>query len=64
MDKSHFKVATATDSTREFSVWLPAGFTYVAIWEAPAQGSSDTYFYYSRITYTVQPFTPLNTGEL
>jgi tetratricopeptide (TPR) repeat protein len=58
-DNSLFKVATATDANGHFTVWLPSSYTYVAVWEAPAQGGEDDYIYWSGNTFAVQPFTPL-----
>jgi hypothetical protein len=60
VDSSLFKVAAVTDAKGNFSVWLPAGFTYLPLWEAPAQNNDDSYYYYTNTSFDVAPYTPLS----
>jgi hypothetical protein len=57
-DTSLFKVAAVTDSSGKFSAWLPAGYVYLALWEAPAQHGDDRYFNWSGHYFEVDPYTP------
>ncbi|MBF6590087.1 MAG: hypothetical protein IVW57_06075, partial [Ktedonobacterales bacterium] len=64
VDTSLFKVAAHTDASGRVSTVLPAGYTYVLIWEAPKQNGVDNWYYTDSTTYTVVPFTPLFLGAL
>ncbi|HEY7983429.1 MAG TPA: hypothetical protein VID73_04635, partial [Ktedonobacterales bacterium] len=63
-DASLFKVATQTDDQGNYTVWLVPGYSYLPIWEAPAQGGVDGYFYHSGTIVTVAPFTALKLPYL
>jgi hypothetical protein len=63
-DTSVFKAAAQTDDQGNFTVWLAPGYSYVPIWEAPAQGGVDDYYYWSGSIVTVAPFTPSKVGFL
>jgi hypothetical protein len=58
-DTSVFKVSAATDASGSFTAWLPAGYSYAAVWEAPPQHGEDFYIYVGGTTIDVTPFTPL-----
>lgn len=62
-DTSLFKVAAGTDASGGFTAWLPGGYTYLPIWEAPPEGSRDDYFTYTTTSLTVVPFTPLTLPQ-
>ncbi len=57
-DTSLFKVITRTDAQGHFTTRLPAGYTYIPLWEAPSQDGRDGWFSYSRRTFDVAGFTP------
>jgi hypothetical protein len=58
-DSSLFKVAAVCDADGNFTVQLPGGYTYLPLWEGPAQHDVDSYFYYAGDSFTVRPYTPL-----
>lgn len=59
LDTSLFKVVTTTDAAGHFSTRLPAGYTYVLLWEAAPATGADDLVYFSVTTIAVRPFTPL-----
>lgn len=58
-DTSLFKIAGLADGSGNFTVRLPAGYTYVPIWEADVADPSAGKFYVGNRTFDVSPFTPL-----
>jgi hypothetical protein len=50
-------ISTQADKNGAFTAWLPAGYVYVPVWEAPPVGQVDGYFSWSYSFVTVQPYS-------
>ncbi|HEX9067412.1 MAG TPA: hypothetical protein VF807_01495 [Ktedonobacterales bacterium] len=64
-DPSLFRIIGHADAKNNFTAWLPAGYSYVPIWETIGPNGDLGYFYSSGTAYAIPPFSPpIDFGEL
>jgi tetratricopeptide (TPR) repeat protein len=64
-DPSLFRIIGHADAKNAFTAWLPAGFSYVPIWETVGPKGDLGYFYFSTTAYAIPAFSlPIALGSI